>query len=115
MLENLYRNIGYYFLRKSERNERDHHIEKQMIECCDEDYDEHPTPDMEPTYNIRVYSANGGRVIECYSRSYNTGASPKTNSIVGSSNSQTRLYVIPDGADLQTELGKILMIDSLSN
>lgn len=60
----------------------------------------------DPSYSIRIYSANGGRIIECHT------VASKSN---GFQESSPRLYVINDDADLTAELGKILMIDSLSN
>lgn len=60
----------------------------------------------DPTYNIRVYSANGGRIIECHT------VSSKSN---GYTETPARLYVINDDDDLIEELGRILMVDKLSN
>ena len=62
------------------------------------------TPNKEPSYNLRIYSASGGRVIECFS-STNHNNNYKES---------TELYVIPEGTDLVDELGKVLMLHSLT-
>jgi hypothetical protein len=62
------------------------------------------TPNKEPSYNLRIYSASGGRVIECFSSTH----------INNNYQESTELYVIAEGANLVDELGKILMIHSLT-
>jgi hypothetical protein len=62
------------------------------------------TPNKEPSYNLRIYSASGGRVIECFSSTH----------INNNYQESTELYVIPDDTDLVDELGKILMLHSLT-
>ena len=62
------------------------------------------TPNKEPSYTLRIYPASGGRVIECFS----------LTNINNHYTENIELYVIPEGADLVDELGKVLMLHSLT-
>lgn len=107
MLRRLHTWLGKYLIDKSYHHDfQDPSLDDYIIH---DDNKVSWRPDVDPSYNIRVYSANGGRIIECRTTTLTT--------VAGRSgyDHDTRLYVISDGADLTEELGKILMIDSLSN
>jgi len=114
-----------YILSKMEKSERWNEVEQLERSRPMNDYDSNRDndyfndelrPDADPSYHIRIYSASGGRIIECRTtQHYNSSTS---SSMAGSkhngSSSSTQLYVIPEDADLVPELGKILMMHSLT-
>tara|TARA_R110002124_G_scaffold279055_1_gene451382 strand:- start:353 stop:727 length:375 start_codon:yes stop_codon:yes gene_type:complete len=123
MLNKLYSRIGHFFLTRS-----GYYLEDEEDCKASEPYDyshinpANPrntnkvgmtpsssrgsiqTPNKEPSYTLRIYPASGGRVIECFSLT-NTNNHYTEN---------IELYVIPEGADLVDELGKVLMLHSLA-
>jgi len=114
MLNKLYSTIGNFCLRRTDAYLQNHNNEDGPTSTTllgypsnagatmKRNHNNNNTPNTEPSYNIRIYSAKGGRVIECHS---NTSHNHQDN---------TDLYVIPDGTDLVDELGKILMMHSLT-
>jgi len=122
MLNKIYSVIGNFFLKRTD----EYWQERDYGECDDvpfstsrfgrnvngtttklKNQSHHQlTPDTDPSFNIRIYSAKGGRVVECH-----TTTNHANQQFQGSS---TDLYVIPDGTDLVDELGKILMMHSLT-
>jgi len=113
MLNKIYSVIGNFCLRRTDEYWDDQDAGDRMSTSSRgaglRDLNSHQrTPDMEPSFNIRIYSAKGGRVVECH-----TSHNAKSNSHSQSQNSLD-LYVIPDGTELVDELGKILMMHSLT-
>lgn len=107
MLNKIYSVIGNFFLRRTDEYWDDQDAGNRMSTSSAglrDLYSHQRTPDMEPSFNIRIYSAKGGRVVECH-----TSHNAKSNS-----QNSLDLYVIPDGTDLVDELGKILMMHSLT-
>tara|TARA_R110000765_G_scaffold102250_1_gene191015 strand:- start:661 stop:993 length:333 start_codon:yes stop_codon:yes gene_type:complete len=109
MLNKIYSVIGHFFLRRTDEYWEDQGADERMSGYSngikDRSSSHQRTPDMEPSFNIRIYSAKGGRVVECHT-------SPASNSQFKSNSID--LYVIPDGTELVDELGKILMMHSLT-
>ena len=111
MFNKIYSVIGHFFLRRTDEYWDEQVSEERMsgysngIGIKDRSSSHQRTPDMEPSFNIRIYSAKGGRVVECHT-------SPASNSQFKSNSID--LYVIPDGTELVDELGKILMMHSLT-
>jgi|TARA_R110002033_G_scaffold23991_3_gene56427 hypothetical protein len=109
MLNKIYSVIGHFFLRRTDEYWDEQVSEERMSGYSngikDLSSSHQRTPDMEPSFNIRIYSAKGGRVVECHT-------SPASNSQFKSNSID--LYVIPDGTELVDELGKILMMHSLT-
>jgi hypothetical protein len=109
MLNKIYSVIGHFFWRRTDEYWEDQGADERMSGYSngikDRSSSHQRTPDMEPSFNIRIYSAKGGRVVECHT-------SPASNSQFKSNSID--LYVIPDGTELVDELGKILMMHSLT-
>jgi len=116
MLNKIYGVIGYFFLKRTHEYWEERGYEEsddfpsggaRRFSGANTTTSSHQrTPDTEPSYNIRVYSAKGGRVVECHTSTNHANQQFQNNT--------TDLYVIPDGTDLVDELGKILMMHSLT-
>lgn len=57
------------------------------------------SPQSSQTLTIKVTPANGGNIIQLYTSEYSSGD----------------LYIIPDGADFDRELGKIITMSKLKS
>ena len=118
MINKIYSMIGHFFLRRTDEywEDRDFNESGEFTSGAStkgtrytglNKYASHQlTPDTEPSYNIRIYSAKGGRVVECHTSTTQANQQFK-NEIID-------LYVIPDGTELVDVLGKILMLHSLT-
>jgi hypothetical protein len=113
MLNKIYSVIGNFCLSRTDEYRDEYPSEAKSSNSRSvglRDLNSHQrTPDMEPSYNIRIYSAKGGRVVECH-----TSHNSNSNSHTQSTQNSLDLYVIPDGTELVDELGKILMMHSLT-
>lgn len=113
MINKIYSMIGHFFLRRTDEywEDRDFNESGSSVKGTRytglNKYSSHKlTPDTEPSYNIRIYSAKGGRIVECHTSTNQANQQFKNETI--------DLYVIPDGTELVDELGKILMMHSLT-
>lgn len=67
------------------------------------------TPEGRQSYNIRVYPANGGNIVEV--RSYGNRSNRHNSQVY---EDVSNLYIIQDGEDLVEGIGKAMMLDKLS-
>lgn len=107
-MKSVYRALANYFDRKA----NDGYGPKRsncLTESVYEDRHMGYTPEGRQSYNIRIYPANGGNIVEV--RSYGNRSNSNSPQVY---EDVSNLYIIQDGEDLVEGIGKAMMLDKLS-
>ena len=107
-MKSVYRALANYFDRKANDGYGPKRSNRLKDSVSIEEYMP-TTPEGRQSYNIRVYPANGGYIVEVrfYGNRSNSNHSQVYEDV-------SNLYIIQDGEDLVEGIGKAMMLDKLS-